>query len=1008
MHYDHKSVESKWQQYWLKNKTFQAVCDDSKPSFYALDMFPFPSGAGLHVGHPVGYIATDILSRKRRMDGYSVLHPMGWDAFGLPAENYAIKTGVHPAVATRENINNFRKQIQSLGMSYDWDREIDTTHPDYYKWTQWLFLQFYKQGLLYQQERPMNWCPKCRVVCANEEVEQGTHERCGSLVESKNLRQWMFEITKYADRLLEDLDESTLHLFHGWGGSGKEGWFKTIAEFCKETKWPVTALDFPETENPTYEDWKAHFQKHIHRFGTQDVCIGHSLGATFLLRYLSEENVKIDHLILVAPACYECAEIPEIANFFQTSFDFEKIKASTNLITVLASDNDEFISEDSFELLATELDAYFIVLPERGHLSPGGEEDLPELLAIVEELGNQRLDWPEKIKAMQRNWVGKSQGVNFKNRVKGMDIEFEVYNSVPQTYYAETFTGVAPEHPMVYELVKGTDKEEVVMAFVERVKKKKIENKFNVETDLEGIFTGRYVENFAGTGHDLEIWVASYIVADYGTGIVNCSAHDERDFAFAKAHNIPLRPTMFPSDPVEAEKVRNCEYCYFKEPKAIMEICPDQFKGRLWGEVREDIIDYVVEQGYATRQINYKLRDWIFTRQRYWGEPIPLVFDEKGDCYPLEESQLPLILPQTPNYEPSESGESPLAKITDWVNVQGYITDEGDVVICEKAPAGKTLQKFRRETSTMPNWAGSNWYWLRFMDARNEQEFCSKEAEQYWGPVDLYVGGAEHAVLHLLYSRFWHKVLYDMGLVSTKEPFKKLLNQGLIMAEDGSKMSKSLGNVVNPDEIVEKYGADTLRCYEMFMGPFEHSKQWNTDALAGMRKFLDRIWKLFEKPLGDEQDFMQKPLHTMIKKVTEDIEGFRFNTGISQMMIFLNEASKWEQLPQEGMRAFVKILSPFAPHLAEEIWSQFLGGKTTLTYEAWPSYDAKYLVEDTVTYAVQVNGKLRADFQAAADAGKEEVIAAAKEIEKVQKYLSEGNVVKEIFVPGKIVGFVVK
>lgn len=809
MKYDHQAIEKKWQKFWEENKTFKATEDTAKEKYYALDMFPYPSGAGLHVGHPLGYTATDIMSRYKRHKGFNVLHPMGWDAFGLPAENYAIKTGVHPKISTAENEANFKRQIQALGFSYDWDRSFSTTDPDYYKWSQWIFLQLYKKGLAYEEAKAMNWCPKCKIVAANEEVEQGLHERCGSPVEKRNLKQWMFRITDYAERLLNDLD------------------------------------------------------------------------------------------------------------------------------------------------------------------------DLPE--------------WPEKIKAMQRNWIGKSEGAEVDFEINGEKVQ--VYTTRPDTLFGATYFVLSPEHPLVESLTTNEQREAVEVYKAEVAAKSDLE-RTELNKDKSGVFTGAYATNPVN-GKAIPVWIADYVLMSYGTGaIMAVPAHDERDMEFAEKFGLEILDVVGGLDDP------------FQKTGGQL-INSDFLNGLSVEEAIKAAIEWLEKNGKGAKKTNYKLRDWIFTRQRYWGEPIPVVFDEAGQPYPLDDSQLPLELPETPNYEPSADGQSPLAKIEEWVNVKGDITPEGTVVISEDG-----AQNFTRETSTMPNWAGSSWYWLRFMDPHNDQEFCSKEKEAYWGPVDLYVGGAEHAVLHLLYGRFWHKVLFDLGFVSTKEPFKKLVNQGMIAAEDGRKMSKSLGNVINPDDVVAEYGADTLRCYEMFMGPFEQGKAWSTGSVGGIRKFLDRVQRYFSEHEVTEacpSNELISLTHKTVKKVGDDIETFRFNTAISQMMVWLNEFSKLDHVPRIAGGKFIRLLSPFAPHLAEEIWhTKFKPDSETIVFEPWPSYDEKYLVEETVTYAVQVNGKVRAELALPADTSKEDAIAAAKEVEKVEQYLSEGDIKKEIFVPGKIIGFVVK
>lgn len=1161
--YNHLEIEKKWQQFWEENKTFSvetlhatSLPQQNQKKFYALDMFPYPSGAGLHVGHPEGYTATDIICRKKRMEGFSVLHPMGWDAFGLPAENFAIKTGVHPNISTQQNIKNFTKQIKSLGFSYDWDREIDSTDPKYYKWTQWLFLKFYEKGLLYEEEKLMNWCPSCKVVCANEEVEQGLHERCGNPVSKKSLKQWMFKITEYAERLLEDLEKPNVIIVHGWGGKGSTGWFAELKNYLEENNIEAFAPDMPNTALPKYEEWKAYFDEHLKKHLKRNtILVGHSLGGGFIQRYLTEENLQVGEIVFVAPTV-SSHNISEIANFFDEPFDYEKIKQSADNIFLFAGGKDPYIKKEEFEFLVEKLSAHFSFSPEEEHF--WGDRPLDyfpskAISSFFEKVVASQLDWPEKIKAMQKNWIGKSEGGEISFSIKNSEEKITVYTTRADTIFSGTFLILSPENPLVEQLTTPEQKNEI-----EKYQKKCAAMSDLDRTELNkektGAFTGSYAINPAN-GDEMPIWISDFVLASYGTGAVFADAHDERDFEMAQKYNIPLKLSIRPeiskylviekslenaeenlkkfgeivvektienwgkffrvSVPFEKEqefleflkenllpeKISGAESFYadslgssnfvvFKDK--IFEVFDqksmEDFKnyGRKIGVVEEQldislkcfsdkgilinsgefdgmksdeaipkILDWLAAKGCATKKTNYRLRDWIFTRQRYWGEPIPLVFDENGKCYPLDESELPLVLPESANYEPSESGESPLAKIENWVNVKGYITTKGTVKIIKEGdphpnplPEGEgIIQNFRRETSTMPNWAGSSWYWLRFMDARNDEKAWSKESENFWGPVDLYVGGAEHAVLHLLYARFWHKALYDMGLVSTKEPFKKLVNQGLILSYayqrsggglvpmdeveekmmDGepkyfekstkeevkkivAKMSKSLKNVVNPDEIIEAFGADTLRMYEMFMGPFEQSKAWDTSAVEGMHKFLARIHRNFtEKEIVDvcPPENLVRLTHQTVKKVSDDIDNFKFNTAISQLMIWINEFSKLDHIPRIAGGRFVRLLAPFAPHLAEELWQKFSPEDETISFVKWPSYDEKFLVSDSVVYAVQVNGKLRADFEMPKDATKEEVIAQAKTLEKVQKYLTEGEIKKEVFVPGKIVGFVV-
>lgn len=924
--YDHSYIEQKWQKEWAKKNIYRTKDASDAPKFYILDMFPYPSGEGLHVGHPKGYIATDVVSRMKRMQGFNVLHPMGFDAFGLPAENYAIKTKTNPVDAVKKNVARYKKQLEILGFDYDWDREINTTDPKYYKWTQWIFLKLLEKGLAYESYEPINWCPFDKTGLANEDVEDGKCERCGTLVEKKPMRQWVLRITDYAERLLADLDY---------------------------------------------------------------------------------------------------------------------------------------------------------------------------------------VDWPSSIVESQKNWIGKSEGVNFKCKVKDLDIEVEMYNSVPQTYRAETFTIIAPGHKLLKKLVKGLPQEKEVLDF-------------KASDKVEGIFTGRYIENYAGTGRDLPIWVASYAIADYGTGMVNCSTHDERDHEFAKKYSIPLHPVaepLFvktkgpdafrPNEPVVEREAVICiikhwaedkylclkwkdveiqsfviggiekgetltdaalrevtEETGFKHPVLVKKLggkihakfyqamkkqnrfahfspvliklrdgeqnpvgeeekkihdyhwieekevkdfinCEDQhcawdrvqgtekpvikngiltepkeFVGREWNEVRTDIIDYLEKKGYAKRKVNYKLRDWVFSRQRYWGEPIPVLHGEKG-VIPVSEKELPVELPKVKSYEPTGTGESPLAGIKKWMNVK----------------IGK--EKYTRESNTMPQWAGSSWYYLRYMDPDNKKALVDKEKEKYWNQVDLYVGGAEHATRHLIYARFWHKFLYDIGAVSTLEPFKKLQHVGLIMAEDGRKMSKRYGNVVNPDDIVAKYGADTLRVYEMFLGPFDQQIKWDTSSIIGSRRFIERVWKLKEKVgLDTPSRHIDSVLHKTIKKVTEDISLMRFNTAISSLMIALNEFEKEMVIPKSVYEQFVQLIAPFAPHVSDEIWTK-IGKKESIHISEWPVVDERKIQADVKKIVIQLNGKTKGVIEVSGGESREELEKKALDFVKVVEAK------KVIFIPDKLINIVV-
>ncbi|MGG4041779.1 leucine--tRNA ligase [Bacillus smithii] len=801
MSFDHKKIESKWQKYWEEHKTFRTTEDPDKPKFYALDMFPYPSGAGLHVGHPEGYTATDILARMKRMQGYNVLHPMGWDAFGLPAEQYALDTGNDPAEFTEKNIANFKRQIKSLGFSYDWDREINTTDPEYYKWTQWIFLKLYEKGLAYIDEVPVNWCPALGTVLANEEVIDGKSERGGYPVIRRPMKQWVLKITAYADRLLEDLEE---------------------------------------------------------------------------------------------------------------------------------------------------------------------------------------LDWPESIKEMQRNWIGRSEGAEVRFQVDGHDETFTVFTTRPDTLFGATYTVLAPEHPLV-EKITTAEQKAAVERYLEQIQSKSDLERTDLAKEKTGVFTGAYAINPV-TNEKMPIWIADYVLMSYGTGaIMAVPAHDERDFEFAKKFGLPIKEVVAGGD-VNKE-------AYTGDG---VHVNSDFLNGLNKEEAIAKMIEWLEEKGVGSKKVTYRLRDWLFSRQRYWGEPIPIIHWEDGTMTPVPEEELPLMLPKTKEVKPSGTGESPLANIEEWVNVVDP----------------KTGKKGRRETNTMPQWAGSCWYFLRYIDPHNPKALADPEKLKEWLPVDIYIGGAEHAVLHLLYARFWHKFLYDIGVVPTKEPFQKLYNQGMILGENNEKMSKSRGNVVNPDEIVESHGADTLRLYEMFMGPLDASISWSTTGLDGARRFLDRVWRLFVDENGqlsskikEEGNALEKVYHQTVKKVTGDYEQLHFNTAISQLMVFVNEAYKADYLPKPFAEGFVKLLSPITPHIAEELWEK-LGHSDTIAYEPWPAYDESKLVDDEVEIVIQINGKVRAKRTIAKDASKEEMEKLVLADEKIQEQLSGKTIRKVITVPGKLVNIV--
>ncbi|MFN3828292.1 MAG: leucine--tRNA ligase [Micavibrio sp.] len=839
--YDPQAIETKWQKHWEDNATFSVPNDYTKPKYYVLDMFPYPSGAGLHVGHPEGYTATDIVARYKRMNGFNVLHPMGWDAFGLPAERAAVREGRHPAVITKENVTNFRKQIKRLGLSYDWKREVDTSSVEYYRWTQWIFLKLYEQGLAYLAEVPVNWCPAQGTVLANEEVQDGKYVETGDPVERRMMRQWMLKITAYAERLLVDLDE---------------------------------------------------------------------------------------------------------------------------------------------------------------------------------------LDWPAGIIEMQRQWIGKSVGARVTFGIEGSDKTFEVFTTRPDTLFGATFCVLAPEHPLVAAITTEAQKG-AIAAYIDKVK-----NTSDLDRDLAaakektGVFTGAYAINPA-SGAKTPVWIADYVKADYGSGaIMAVPAHDERDYEFAKVFGLSI------TEVVKGGKI--AEAAYAEEGTAVNSGFLD---GLPTAEAKAKMIKWLEEKGVGQGETTYKLRDWLFSRQRYWGEPFPIMHNEKtGEIIPVPYDQLPITLPELSEYKPTDTGEPPLARATDWMKVDM----DGEALI--------------RETNTMPQWAGSCWYYLRYMDPTNDKMPFDPAAEKYWGPVDLYVGGVEHAVLHLLYARFWHKVLFDCGLVHTKEPFKKLFNQGMILGishrdekgkfygpydveyRDGKpfvkgtetpltpreeKMSKSKLNVVNPDDVVAEYGADSLRLYEMFMGPLEAVKPWQTSGVKGVHGFLERAWSLLidtetgalNSFISDEKehaasDELRREINITVKKVGEDIDNMRFNTSIAKMMEFVNLAKKQDKLPKEIAEKFVLVLAPFAPHMAEELWAR-LGHSESLAYHAWPSYDPNWLQSDTVLITVHINGKKRAEIQVTRGQGEADVKKMAQDLPAIAEKLEGQNIKKVIFVPEKLVNFIV-
>jgi len=805
--YDHLTIEPKWQQYWDENKTFKVQVDPKKPKYYILDMFPYPSGDGLHVGHPLGYTATDILSRYKRMQGFNVLHPMGWDAFGLPAEQYAVDTGTHPTKTTKKNVKRFKSQIKSLGFSYDWDREINTTDPKYYKWTQWIFLQLYKRGLAYQGEVPVNWCQKLGTVLANEEVIDGKSERGGHPVIRKPMRQWVLRITKYADSLLAGLDD---------------------------------------------------------------------------------------------------------------------------------------------------------------------------------------VDWPESVKNLQRNWIGRSEGSNVVFEIPTIGETISVFTTRPDTLFGATYMVLAPEHPLVKKLTDDKAQETVNNYVISAAGKSDLD-RGELNKEKTGVFIGAHAINPLNK-EEIPIWISDYVLMSYGTGaIMAVPGHDQRDYEFAKKFNMPIVQVVDGGDVSLA--------AFTDTETGIMmnsETSDGSFSinGLPVKEAIEKTIVYLEKIEKGERAVEYKLRDWLFSRQRYWGEPFPIIHVD-GEHKPIPEDELPLLLPDVEQYEPSGTGESPLSAIKDWVNTKDPETGVSAL----------------RETNTMPQWAGSCWYYLRFLDPNNENRPWDTDVEKYWMPVDLYVGGVEHAVLHLLYSRFWHHVLHDLGLVSTREPYKKLFNQGMIQGEDGQKMSKSRGNVINPDDIIEEYGADTMRLYEMFMGPLDKSKPWSTKGLQGCARFTEKIWRIFNdtEKYSEQKDSEEttRLLHQTIAKVTSDLENMRFNTAISQMMILSNHLQGLDNINKETLKTFLLLLNPFIPHMSEELNEQ-ITAFDSLSYSKWPEFEAELAKEELITIAIQVNGKLRGNLQVPAETDDKTLKTEAAKVDGVKRHIKGKNILKKVIVPGRLVNFVVK
>ncbi|TGK32658.1 leucine--tRNA ligase [Leptospira gomenensis] len=861
MQYPFQEVESFWQKFWEDNHSFQTNIRSSKPKFYCLDMFPYPSGAGLHVGHPEGYTATDILSRFKRMKGFEVLHPMGWDAFGLPAERYAMQTGIHPAITTKNNIDNFRRQVKLIGLSYDWSRELSTTDPEYYKFTQWIFIQLYQ-----------SW----------------------------------FDTERKKAAPIQDL----------------------IARFATDGSQGLDYRQFSSAEWNSYSP-------------------------------AEQEKILSDFRLV-----YQ-AEIP--VNWCEA------------LGTVLANEEVEEWVEKGYEVVRKPMRQYMMRITAYA-------DRLLEDLSLVQ--------WPTSTLEMQKNWIGKSEGleINFPLKQPISDLDgIRIFTTRPDTIFGVTYMVVAPEHPIVPKITTAEQKQNVE-AYQKSASLKSDLDRMELNKDKTGVFTGAYAINPANPLQEIPIWISDYVLYGYGTGaIMAVPAHDQRDFEFAKAFDLKIIPVI-QGEIGDAAFDSKTSVCINSSSKEI------SIDGLDYASASSKIIRWAEEKSIGKKKIQFKLRDWLFARQRYWGEPIPLVHYPSGVTKPISESELPLVLPDLEEFKPSGTGESPLALAKDWLKYKDPETGEIGT----------------RETNTMPQWAGSCWYYLRYIDPKNGKLFCDPELEKNWMPVDLYVGGSEHAVLHLLYSRFWHKFLYDIGVVSTAEPFAKLVHQGLILGEDKRKMSKSLGNVVNPDDVIREYGADSLRLFEMFMGPLEMVKPWSTRGVEGVFRFLNRIWRLFHGGEGESFRLEEleptveewKVLHKTIQKVSDDIPNFSFNTAISQLMIFVNEFTPLERRPKKILEPFILLVAPFAPHLAEELWKRT--GKTeSLTYEPFPTADPQYLVESEILIVVQINGKLRDEFKAPKDVSQSDAISMAKNLDKIRGILEGKTVRKEIYVPGKLVNLVI-
>ena len=988
--YNHKVIEGKWQKYWNTKKLFQAKENTKKEKKFILVEFPYPSGAGLHMGHLRPYVAADVYARFQRQNNKEVLFPIGWDAFGLPAENYAIKMGQHPKFTTAKNIQNAKKQLESWGLSFDWSREINTTDPNYYKWTQWLFLQFYKKGLAYEATGLINWCPKDKTGLANEEVIDGKCERCGTVVEKKELRQWYLKITEYAEKLLEGLKELPMWpeavkvqqqnwigkktgvnisydldlkrnyvILHGFTATPKEDFHPWLKEQLESKGCFVQVPEMPNTNNPTEQEQVDFVLKNC-TFDENTVLLGHSLGSVVAMKVVEKLKTKIAHLLIVG-GFIDPHFIDKERNFknrFIWKFDFKKIKNQVGEITLLHDINDSIVSIDQVTRLSEAFNLPLTqVVSQDDHFTANKE---PEILKVILP-------------------------------------QVTVFTTRPDTNFGATFVVIGPEHPLLenqYALSLENKTWKEIQKYKNQSGKTNDQERTAENKKKTGVFTGQYLINSLN-GYKMPLYVADYVLGNVGTGaVVGVPGHDVRDFEFAKAFNIPV-VRVVQKDVNDTAPITTIEQV--QEDSGTM-VNSGFLDGLNIHDATHKITDFLEEKGYGKKVVNYKLRDWVFSRQRYWGEPIPIVHCEKCGIVPVPEKDLPIELPSVKKYEPTGTGESPLAAILKWVNTE-----------CPKCSG-----KAKRETNTMPQWAGSSWYWLRYADSKNKKQFAEKKKQKYWTPADVYFGGMEHTTLHLLYSRFWNLFLYDQGLVTQKEPFILRKPHGIILGSDGEKMSKSRGNVVNPDEVVSHFGADTLRMYELFLGPHESQVSWSDQGISGVRRFLDRVYiwayEFAEAPHAEnkkakDSDKVLKALHKLIKKVTEDIENFRFNTSIAAFMEFHNEI-KQEFITRKSIETFLKLLFPFAPHITEEL-NTVIGEKKSLVYSQWPQFDEAMLLESIVEVVVQVNGKIKGKVSVPNNSNEKFALAEALKIEIVKNLATIDSIKRIIFVPNRLINLVI-